>query len=450
MEHKTVKFEVKEVDEEAGVFTGYAATFSDRPDSWGDIIDKGAFKKTLKEAGNRVKILWNHFILEPIGKPLELAEDDKGLLVKGKLSLGVQRAKEVLSLMKDGVITELSIGYDPMKETWQEGIRHLQEIRLWDVSPVTFAANPEAVVLSVKKATSFGDLPLADRDREWDGTASERRVRAWAGGEDDMNWNKYRQAFFWFDEKDPELFGSYKLGFADIINNRLTAIPRGIFAVAAVLMGARGGVAIPEADAAKVKSHAEKYYAKMRKEFDDEEIIAPWNKSVVVQELKPLPNEHACRLRDPDDFEDDSFRRTTRKHEDKEYAVIMGKLKGEDTMTDQSFRYDKEVWEEDEADTHCKDHKGTFEPAEKQELKSGRVLSASSLEKVRAALDALQALLEAAEKEPEPEKSTLLSEVEKEAAELENVVTALKAENEGFDTKEAEKRIEAILDQLKK
>jgi len=225
MERKTFKFELKEVDEEEGTFTGYAATFSKTPDSYGDIIDKGAFAKTLKERFNRIKILWNHFILEPIGKPLEMTEDDKGLYVKGKLSLGVQRAKEVLCLMKDGVITELSIGYDPMKETWKEGIRHLQEIRLWDFSPVTFAANPEAVVVSVKKATSFGNLSLADRDREWDATACERRVRAWSGGEDNMNWNKYRQAFFWYDEGDPELFGSYKLGFADIINNRLTYSP---------------------------------------------------------------------------------------------------------------------------------------------------------------------------------------------------------------------------------
>ena len=283
-ERKTVGFEVKEVDEELGVFTGYAATFSKTPDSWGDIIDPGAFKKTLKEAGNRVKILWNHHILEPIGKPTEIAEDDKGLLVKGKLSLGVQRAREVLSLMKDGVITEMSIGYDPIKETWEKGIRHLQEIRLWDVSPVTFAANPEAVVLNVKKATSFGDLSLADREREWDAAPTEKRVRAWAGGEDNINWSKYRQAFFWYDEGDSELFGSYKLGFADIINNRLTAIPRGIFAVAAVLMGARGGVAIPEADMAGVKAHVSKYYKKMRDEWDDEDIIPPWEKS--KQELR--------------------------------------------------------------------------------------------------------------------------------------------------------------------
>lgn len=370
MERKTVKFEVKDVDEEAGTFEGYAATFSKRPDSYGDIIEPGAFAKTLKEAGKRVKILWNHHVLEPIGKPTEMAEDDKGLLVKGKLSLGVQRAREVLSLMKDGVITEMSIGYDTLKESWQNGIRHLQEVRLWDVSPVTFAANPDAVIVSVKKATTFGDLPLADRDREWSGSGAERRVRAWAGGEDNMNWNKYRQAFFWYDEDSPELFGSYKLGFADIIDNRLTTIPRGVFAVAAVIMGARGGVDIPEDDMAGVKSHVEKYYAKMRKEFDDDELIAPWNKST----------------------------------------------------------------------------EGATEPTGE---KTGRVLSAASLEQIQAALSALQALLDAAAGEEEPEKSTQLSEVAEEAAELEIVVKALKAENDGFDTKEAEGRIEAILAQLK-
>jgi len=406
LERKTVQFEVKEVDEEEGTFEGYAATFSSKPDSWGDIIDKGAFKKTIKERFNRVKILWNHSTMEPIGKPTELTEDEKGLLVKGKLSLGVQRAREVLSLMKDGVITEMSIGYDTMKETWQEGIRHLQEIRLWDTSPVTFAANPEAVVLSVKKATSFGNLPLADRDREWDASACERRVRVWAGGEDNINWNKYRQAFFWYDEGDPELFGSYKLGFVDIINNRLTAIPKGIFAVAGVLMGARGGVDIPEADEAGVKTHVEKYYAKMRKEFDDEDIVAPWNKEETFK----------CECLD-----------------------CGHKL---------------------ESEKHCSDIKcpkcgGEMRRAErpgpgKSDEKSGRVLSASSLDKVRAALNALQALLEAAENEPEPVKSTLLTEANKEAAELETVIAALKAENEGFDTKEAERRIEAMLEQLRK
>ena len=154
MERKTLGFEVKDVDEETGIFTGYAATFSKRPDCYGDIIDPGAFKKTLKEDRSRIVILWNHDAWEPIGKPLELSEDAKGLLVKGQLTLGVQRAREILALMKAGVVSVMSIGFQTVKQVNEEGIRHLKELKLFDVSPVTFAANPEAVILNVKQESS--------------------------------------------------------------------------------------------------------------------------------------------------------------------------------------------------------------------------------------------------------------------------------------------------------
>ena len=150
MERKTIKFEVKEVNEDEGTFTGYASTFVNEPDSYGDIVDKGAFKKTIKENKSRIKHLWNHSFMEPIGKPDELSEDDTGLLVKGRLVLGVQRAKETLALMKAGVVNEMSIGYDTITESIIKGVRHLKEVRLWDVSPVTFAANQTAVILDVK------------------------------------------------------------------------------------------------------------------------------------------------------------------------------------------------------------------------------------------------------------------------------------------------------------
>lgn len=318
IERKIVKFELKEIDEEEGTFTGYAATFSKNPDSYGDIIDQGAFKKTLKEQKGRIKVLWNHYPMEPIGKPIELAEDDKGLFFKNKLTLGVQRAKETLALMKDGVITEMSIGYNTMKETWTEGIRHLQEVRLWDISPVTFAANPEAVITGVKEA-----------------------------------------------------------------------------------------------------------------------------------ELKPYPNEHACRLRDPKDFQEGSFKRTSRTSDGKKYSIISGRLEGEDTLTEQAFRYDKDIWEAADAKSHCKRHDGTFEAATGQE-KAGRVLSATNRDKVSVALNALQALLDAATDEEEPDKSTQLTEeAAEEAAKLEALLSGLKAENEGFDTKEAEKRLEGYLARLR-
>lgn len=77
----------------------------------------------------------------------------------------------------------------------------------------------------------------------------------------------------------------------------------------------------------------------------------------------PLPNEHSCRKKDPSGFQPDSFRRVTRDHNGKEYSVIMGKLKGKDTMTEQAYRYKKTIWSADEARSHCKSHDGNFEAA---------------------------------------------------------------------------------------
>ena len=95
-----------------------------------------------------------------------------------------------------------------------------------------------------------------------------------------------------------------------------------------------------------------------------------WNKwatefaEAIKNPIRPYPNEHACRLREPGDFEDGSFRRVEREHEGKKYAVIMGKLKGEDKMTEQAYRYPKDTWSVEAARKHCTDHNGkSFEPA---------------------------------------------------------------------------------------
>lgn len=86
-------------------------------------------------------------------------------------------------------------------------------------------------------------------------------------------------------------------------------------------------------------------------------------RTVDIKGLKPYPNEHACRLRDPGDFQEDSFRRVTRETDGKRYAVIMGRLEGESTMTEQAYRYPTKDWEADEARAHCRDHEGRFEAA---------------------------------------------------------------------------------------
>lgn len=82
-----------------------------------------------------------------------------------------------------------------------------------------------------------------------------------------------------------------------------------------------------------------------------------------IKGLKPYPHEHACRLREPRDFQADTFRRMQREHEGKKYSVIMGKLKNEDTMTEQAYRYADDIWTAAQARSHCKDHDGRFEAA---------------------------------------------------------------------------------------
>src|SRR3972149_5703320 len=89
-----------------------------------------------------------------------------------------------------------------------------------------------------------------------------------------------------------------------------------------------------------------------------------------VKEEKPFANEHACRLRNPGEFQDDSFRRISRSHEGKRDAVIMGRLKGQTTLTEQAFRYPKDIWTASEAGGQCRSHDGRFE--ERRGGKEGR------------------------------------------------------------------------------
>jgi len=115
------------------------------------------------------------------------------------------------------------------------------------------------------------------------------------------------------------------------------------------------------------------------KEFDTlsipgEDITKPEEEGELEPIEKPFPNEHSCRLRNPDDFKEGSFRRTSRTSDGKKYSVIMGRLNGETTMTEQAYRYDKEAWQAGEARTHCKEHEGSFEAASPKEVSQQQIL----------------------------------------------------------------------------
>lgn len=155
METKKIefKFTVAEGETEAGKFTGYGSVF-DVIDSYGDAVQKGAFKKTLREK-KKFPLLWSHdSMLVPIGI-VSGEEDDHGLKLMGELNLDIELARDVRSAMKQGALDGISIGYNVVKELVDRstGVRQLKEINLWELSICVFQACPGAEVTEVKSLT---------------------------------------------------------------------------------------------------------------------------------------------------------------------------------------------------------------------------------------------------------------------------------------------------------
>jgi len=156
MAQRPYNFELKSIDDKSGVFSGFASTFHDVPDSYGDVIARGAFSDSLREherKGSRVAMLLHHNVEQPIGVWTAIREDELGLKVQGRLTLEVAKAREALALMKDGALQGLSIGFQTQaSEPRKGGGRLLKKIKLWEVSLVVFPANQGARVLSVNAA----------------------------------------------------------------------------------------------------------------------------------------------------------------------------------------------------------------------------------------------------------------------------------------------------------
>jgi len=152
MDYLSCPFEIKAHHEDTGIITGLASTFGN-VDRQGDVVLPGCFEKTLKDrAGRPLPMLWSHRSDEPIGTWTSLAETQTGLEVIGKFSLEVQRAREIFSLVKDGCIQHLSIGYIPTKHRMKSDtdVRELIAVELVEVSPCVVPANPRAVINGAK------------------------------------------------------------------------------------------------------------------------------------------------------------------------------------------------------------------------------------------------------------------------------------------------------------
>lgn len=138
-----------------GEFVGYASVFGN-VDSYGDIVDPGAFTKTLEEwaaSGSPIPALWGHDFHDPfsnIGHVVEAVEDEKGLKVRVQLDLENAKAAQVYRLLKSGRVGQMSFAYDVLGYLDGEDGFHLTELKLYEVSVVPVGANQETEILAVK------------------------------------------------------------------------------------------------------------------------------------------------------------------------------------------------------------------------------------------------------------------------------------------------------------
>lgn len=160
----TAEFKFAEVDADAkGTFEGYASTFGN-VDQGGDIVERGAFAETLKaKAAGDIAMLFQHNSYGfPIGDWLEMRENDRGLVVRGRLDLDDPDGARVYGALSKGRIKGLSIGFRirPGGAEWDKSgrTRRIKSVDLHEVSVVTFPMNTRAQVARVKSLTA--DVPV--------------------------------------------------------------------------------------------------------------------------------------------------------------------------------------------------------------------------------------------------------------------------------------------------
>ena len=149
-----------------GAFEGYASLFN-REDLGRDIVAARRLPRQPARARRR-----RHQDAVPARRRpsrsasgTTLAEDARGLYVRGRLMRDVAKAREVHALMRAGALDGLSIGFRTVKGRRDRatGVRRLEKVDLWEISVVTFPMLPEARVAAVKARPFAGEL--ADRTR---------------------------------------------------------------------------------------------------------------------------------------------------------------------------------------------------------------------------------------------------------------------------------------------
>ena len=155
MKYKTIELKANEL----GGVSGYFSTYDKTPDSYGDIIEPGAFTETLekrKESGHPFPLCFNHDFSAVIGKVDSVEDTEKGPYIEASF-LDTTQAQDVRKMLQSGAIYQFSFAYDvlgarePDEDEKKKGIMNvLTKLEVFEISVVTVPANQNAVATEVK------------------------------------------------------------------------------------------------------------------------------------------------------------------------------------------------------------------------------------------------------------------------------------------------------------
>jgi HK97 family phage prohead protease len=133
-----------------------------------EVFRQGVFRDVTR-AANRVKLLFQHKSDSPIGRATMLEERPGGLYGEFRISK-TEAGDEALELIRDGVLSNLSIGFQPLKDEKRNGITNRIKAHLAEVSLVTFgaygdAANIVAVRAELEKPNLASIQEIVDKVR---------------------------------------------------------------------------------------------------------------------------------------------------------------------------------------------------------------------------------------------------------------------------------------------
>ena len=193
-------------------FSGYASTFW-AADSYGTAMAPGSFRKSIRERGDRIPVLWNHNTDIPVGRHIEIKEDRKGLFVNIGIADDDAEGSTLLKRLRFGVPLGMSFGFrniksragtddDPIDLSQLPGVKKSEievytENAYWESSPVTFPANTLATIDNIRNEQAIESIALLSQTLE--------DLRSGDLNDEDPRWALLRDLVAAFDERaEPE------------------------------------------------------------------------------------------------------------------------------------------------------------------------------------------------------------------------------------------------------